>query len=203
MLRRSHFYFLYFLLGLFISLQIYKRAEDKKIAKLIAVQQQYIEDMNLVKSLIKSDKKLFSRKGNYIGFERQPNYREFPNSVKKRFNFGLASYYNYPFHGRKTANGEFFNTKLLTAASPYLPLPCVVKVVNLDNGKFVYVRVNDRGPYINHTENFDVHNRRIIDLSEKAISLLEPNYKEVGLVRVAVELDEQKTLVLRQQLKLI
>lgn len=72
---------------------------------------------------------------------------------------GLASYYARKFHGRKTANGEQFNTHELTAAHRTLAFGTMVQVTNLENGKTIEVRINDRGPY---------RGGRIIDLSEKA-----------------------------------
>ncbi len=80
---------------------------------------------------------------------------------------GRASYYSNQFHGRKTANGETFNTHNLTAAHPSLPFGTWVKVTNLGNGKDVIVRINDRGPFVKG---------RIIDLSASAA-------KEIGLLK--------------------
>ena len=60
---------------------------------------------------------------------------------------GNASWYGPGFDGRKTANGEYFDSEGLTAAHPNLPFGSVVRVVNPRNGKFELVRINDRGPY--------------------------------------------------------
>ena len=60
---------------------------------------------------------------------------------------GNASWYGPEFDGRKTANGEHFNSESLTAAHPNLPFGSWVRVVNTRNGKFEVVRINDRGPY--------------------------------------------------------
>lgn len=60
---------------------------------------------------------------------------------------GNASWYGPGFNGRKTANGERFDTEALTAAHPNLPFGSLVRVVNTGNGKFELVRINDRGPY--------------------------------------------------------
>lgn len=76
---------------------------------------------------------------------------------------GVASWYGKKFHGRKTANGERYNMYAMTAAHKTLPIPSYVKVTNLDNGRSVVVRVNDRGPF---------HSNRIIDLSYAAASKL-------------------------------
>ena len=61
---------------------------------------------------------------------------------------GPASWYGEAFHRRMTSNGEWFDMKDLTAAHPTLPLPSYVKVTNLDNGRELIVRVNDRGPFV-------------------------------------------------------
>jgi len=72
---------------------------------------------------------------------------------------GNASYYARKFEGRRTANGEKYRKRLLTAAHRKLPFNTKVKVSNPKNGRWVIVRINDRGPY---------HKKRIIDLSERA-----------------------------------
>lgn len=89
--------------------------------------------------------------------------------------FGVASWYGADFHGRRTANGEVFDANALTAAHPTMPLPCYAIVTNLDNGKSVMVRVNDRGPYVND---------RIIDMSYAAAKVL--GYASKGRARVKV-----------------
>ena len=88
---------------------------------------------------------------------------------------GTASWYGKQFHGRLTANGEVFDRNKLTAAHPTLPLPTNVRVTNLENGKEVVVRVNDRGPFAGG---------RLIDLSERAADVL--GYKSKGLAEVRV-----------------
>src|SRR6201994_1633438 len=89
---------------------------------------------------------------------------------------GMASWYGDDFHGRLTANGEVFDMASLTAAHPTLPMPSYARVTNLNNGKSLIVRVNDRGPY---------HGNRLIDVSNKAAELLE--FKGNGVARVRVE----------------
>ncbi len=76
---------------------------------------------------------------------------------------GIASWYGEQFHGKYTANGEIFDLNALTAAHRTLPMPSVVQVTNLDNGRSIELRVNDRGPYARG---------RIIDLSRRAAQLL-------------------------------
>ncbi len=88
---------------------------------------------------------------------------------------GVASWYGRKFHGRKTANGETFNAYLATAAHRSLPIPAWVRVTNLDNGRSMVVRVNDRGPF---------HPDRIIDLSYAAAVKL--GFADLGTARVEV-----------------
>ncbi len=77
-------------------------------------------------------------------------------SYKER---GIASWYGRRYHGQKTASGEIYDMYAMTAAHPILPLPSYVRVTNINNGKSVVVRVNDRGPF---------HSDRLIDLSYTA-----------------------------------
>lgn len=88
---------------------------------------------------------------------------------------GRASWYGADFHGRLTANGEVYDSGALTAAHPTLPLPSYAYVTNLDNGRTLLVRINDRGPYAND---------RILDLSQAAARLLGSERKGVVTVRV-------------------
>lgn len=88
---------------------------------------------------------------------------------------GLASFYGNKFHGRKTSNHEIYDMYAFSAAHRTLPLPCFVRVTNLDNGKSVVVRVNDRGPF---------HSARIIDLSYAAAAKL--GFVRQGTARVEV-----------------
>lgn len=90
-----------------------------------------------------------------------------------------ASYYAYEFGGRKTASGEIFNPKALTAAHKTLPFGTKVKVTNTKNGKSVVVRINDRGPYAKE---------RSIDLSyaaAQAIDMVKTGVAEVEIVILA------------------
>ena len=89
---------------------------------------------------------------------------------------GLASYYGKKFHGRRTSSQEVYDMYAFTAAHKTLPLPSFARVTNLDNGKSVVVRVNDRGPF---------HPGRVIDLSYAAAVKL--GYREKGTARVRVE----------------
>ena len=77
---------------------------------------------------------------------------------------GVASWYGPTFHGKKTANGEIFNTYDFTAAHKTLPFGSIVKVISLENNKSTIVRINDRGPFAKN---------RIIDLSKAAAEQLD------------------------------
>jgi rare lipoprotein A len=101
---------------------------------------------------------------------------------------GIASYYGYKFHGKKTASGELFDMKELTAAHKTLPFNTLVKVTNLKNKKSVIVRVNDRGPY---------SPKRIIDVSRAAaeeIEMIQAGLIEVELEVLITEPDSTTTL---------
>ncbi len=89
---------------------------------------------------------------------------------------GMASWYGSDFHGLDTANGETFNMAALTAAHPTLPLPSYARVTNLENGRSIVVRVNDRGPFAHG---------RLIDLSRRAATIL--GYENQGVAEVQVE----------------
>jgi len=88
---------------------------------------------------------------------------------------GTASWYGYPFQNRHTANGEVYDEGLITAAHKTLPLPCIVEVTNLQNGRSIRVRVNDRGPFVGG---------RLIDLSKAAAEQL--GFDRRGTTRVRV-----------------
>ena len=89
---------------------------------------------------------------------------------------GIASWYGADFHGRKTANGEVYDMNAISAAHPTMPMPSYARVTNLENGRSIVVRVNDRGPYAHG---------RIIDLSTGTAKALG-TYGQ-GLARVRVE----------------
>jgi rare lipoprotein A len=95
----------------------------------------------------------------------QPNYDE----------IGIGSWYGDAFHMKATANGEIFDMHTASAAHTTLPLPSIVEVTNLENGRRIQVRVNDRGPFVDD---------RIIDLSREAARQL--GYDRKGLAKVRV-----------------
>src|SRR6185503_16233584 len=105
---------------------------------------------------------------------------------------GVASYYGgeaqgVNFHGRMTANGETYDMNALTAAHQTLPMPSLVRVTNLDNGRAIVLRVNDRGPYARG---------RVIDVSRRAAQLLGFEGKGTASVRVQILADESRQLKL-------
>lgn len=99
------------------------------------------------------------------------------------FQGGVASWYGRGFHGKRTANGEVYDMHKLTAAHKTLPFNTLVEVENLDNGKRVIVRVNDRGPFLKD---------RIIDLSYEAAKKLECHSD--GVVPVALRIVKADTV---------
>jgi len=96
---------------------------------------------------------------------------------------GIASWYGPDFDGKYTANGERFDMNALTGANPTLPMPSIVEVTNLDNGRSIQLRVNDRGPYARN---------RILDVSRRAAQLL--GFETTGTAHVRVRLLQQPTL---------
>ncbi|QXK91935.1 septal ring lytic transglycosylase RlpA family protein [Neoehrlichia mikurensis] len=103
------------------------------------------------------------------GISYKPQYYDYYEEV------GIASWYGAESHNKTTANGDKFNRFLLTAAHKTLPLPSFVEVTNLENGKKVIVKVNDRGPFVSN---------RIIDLSEKAAIVL--GFRDKGIAKVKI-----------------
>lgn len=110
---------------------------------------------------------LFSGRESVVYAQTSGSYSEFMEE-------GTASWYGPGFHGRKTANGERFDTQELTCAHKSLPFNTILKVTNLENGRYTIVRVNDRGPYVRG---------RIIDLSNAAKNEIGMG----GLAKVRIE----------------
>lgn len=103
---------------------------------------------------------------------------------------GVASHYGDGdgFHGKKTATGERFDTNKMTAAHKTLPLPCIIRVTNLENGRCVKLKVNDRGPF---------PAGRMLDVSRKAAQLL--GFYRQGLAKVRVETLVDESLALNNK----
>jgi rare lipoprotein A len=114
--------------------------------------------------------------------------RYYPKEEPGYSTTGIASWYGEPFHGRRTANGEIYDMNELTAAHKTLPMPVYVRVTNLENGRALVLRVNDRGPFVNG---------RIIDISRRGAQLL--GFSRQGTAKVRVEVidtpqDENRVL---------
>src|SRR5437868_7554928 len=103
---------------------------------------------------------------------------------------GVASWYGGSFHGKQAANGELFDMEALTAAHRTLPLGSVVRVVNLANGKYLHVRITDRGPYVNN---------RILDLSRGAAARLGMMEGGLSVVRVQVVGEHRPAAILSSE----
>jgi len=101
---------------------------------------------------------------------------------------GIASWYGADFHGRATANGETYDMNEVTAAHKTLPLPSLARVTNLENGRSLIVRVNDRGPFVAG---------RILDLSRRSAQLLGLEGKGTGRVRVQILAEESREIAER------
>jgi peptidoglycan lytic transglycosylase len=132
-----------------------------------------VDVSNIPNAIPKKEPK--SRYGNpksYVVFDKRYYVME---SSKGFVEKGIASWYGTKFHGRRTSSGETYDMHAMTAAHKNLPLPTYVKVTNLNNGKHIIVKVNDRGPF---------HENRIIDLSYTAAIKLDIVKKGTGLVEV-------------------
>ncbi len=99
---------------------------------------------------------------------------------------GMASWYGPGFHGKMTANGEPYDQNAMTAAHRTLPLPSMVRVTNLDNGRSLVLRINDRGPFAKN---------RIIDISRRGAQLL--GFVDQGTARVRVEIMPDESMALK------
>jgi rare lipoprotein A len=103
---------------------------------------------------------------------------------------GIASWYGAKFHGRKTANGEVYDMNTLTAAHRTLPMPSFVRVTNLENGRSLILRVNDRGPFARG---------RIIDISRRGSQLL--GFQKQGTARVRVQVLADRTRAIKARIR--
>ncbi len=103
--------------------------------------------------------------------------------IKKFTQTGLASYYGNKFHGRRTASGERYSRNKLTAAHRTLPFGAMVKVTEVKTGKWLVVRINDRGPHVR---------KRVIDLSYAAARQFGM-IKGAGVIKVRIQVVEWPT----------
>lgn len=111
---------------------------------------------------------------------------------KEDYNYkeiGVSSWYGPDFHNGITANGELYDMHGLTAAHRTLPLPSIVRVTNLQNGRSLVLRVNDRGPFVNN---------RVIDVSMRAAQML--GFKDQGTTQVQVEILPEESKKLKEEL---
>jgi rare lipoprotein A len=102
--------------------------------------------------------------------------RYVPSEQPRSTQIGMASYYGSAFHGRRTANGEVYDMSSISAAHPTMPLPSYVRVTNMNNGRSIIVRVNDRGPY---------HAGRVMDVSQRVAEALD--FRRMGTAQVKVD----------------
>jgi rare lipoprotein A len=103
---------------------------------------------------------------------------------------GVASWYGPGFHKERTANGEIYNENELTAAHQTLPMPSLVRVTNLDNGRSIVVRINDRGPF---------KAGRILDMSRRSAQLLGFEQQGTAKVRVQILAEESRAIAAASQ----
>ena len=101
----------------------------------------------------------------------------YPKADYRYSESGIASWYGPGFHGKRTANGEVYDENGLTAAHKTLPMPSMVRVTNLENGRSIQVRVNDRGPF---------EAGRVIDMTRRGAQLL--GFIQQGTARVRVDI---------------
>lgn len=118
-----------------------------------------------------------SRYGNPVSYRQFDKTYTLRRSCKDYKDQGDASWYGTKFHGQRTSSGETYDMFEMTAAHKTLPIPCYARVTNLENGKSIVVRINDRGPF---------HEGRIIDLSYVAAAKLDMLKKGTARVEVSV-----------------
>ena len=109
--------------------------------------------------------------------------RYIPRETYNYSETGIASWYGPNFHGKTTANGEIFDQNELTAAHRTLQMPALVRVTNLENGRSLVVRINDRGPFARG---------RIIDVSKRTSELL--GFRKKGTARVRLDLLTEESM---------
>jgi len=115
-------------------------------------------------------------------------YTVLPTS-KGYHELGIASWYGRKFHGRRTSSGELYDMHLATAAHKTLPLPTYAEVTNLDNGRKMIVKINDRGPF---------HDDRVIDLSYAAAIKLGVDQTGTARIEVrALDVDTSKRVAVK------
>ncbi len=176
---------------LFFSLLTSCSRLDKVVTIEDAAPDKHIDVSNIPNAKPKVEPK--SRYGNpesYVVFGKRYYVKD---SSKGYVETGIASWYGTKFHGRRTSSGETYDMYAMTAAHKTLPLPTYVEVKNLNNGRSIIVKVNDRGPF---------HENRIIDLSYTAAIKLDIVKKGTGLVKVrAINPKNKQDDLVRDQVK--
>ena len=148
-----------------------------------------------------SDNATFSERNQKISVSANPRYKigdpyevfgkwYYPERDLRYDKTGIASWYGNEWAGKLTANGEIFDPTLVSAAHKTLPMPSVVRVTNLENGKSLVVRLNDRGPFVAG---------RIIDLSKEAARRL--GFLKNGIAKVRVQILAEQSLALERKAK--
>lgn len=176
------------------KLETYNFIREKLLAKqllLILVAGAFVSSCGnskdrMYKKLSREDSHHTHYTGHYkIGKEYKVKDKKYNPATDIKYNkVGMASWYGSRggFHGKKTANGDKYDKNVLTAASPTLPMPSLVKVTNLGNNKSLIIRVNDRGPFSKN---------RILDVSEQAAKIL--GFKDQGTAKVRVQYLHRET----------
>jgi rare lipoprotein A (peptidoglycan hydrolase) len=164
---------------------------QKKSSYINQANQNYLQERDLDETFINED-------GSYSGIYKVGNpykifgIKYYPQEYDQFQETGISSWYGDAFHGKKTANGETYHKGEMTAAHRTLPMPSMILVTNLANGRSLKLRVSDRGPFAKN---------RIVDVSETAAIKL--GFKDKGTANVKLELlkDETEELLLRLGLK--
>lgn len=157
------------------------------ISVLAAVSLSACSQVQLASHLLKKANHGMAQTGSYkVGNPYKIDGRTYyPKEDFELVETGIASWYGPNFHGKPTANGERFDMNEITAAHRTLQIPSIVKVTNLENGRALVVRVNDRGPY---------SKGRIIDLSKRSAQIL--GFKDQGTAKVRVEVLKEESMKL-------
>ena len=130
----------------------------------------------------------YTKLKNYTGYYKVGNPYKingktyYPKEDKNYKEVGIASWYGDDFHNKKTANGEIYNMHDFTCAHRTLPMPSLVRITNLQNGKNIVARVNDRGPFAKD---------RIVDVSKNIAKELD--FYSQGTTKVKIEFLEKET----------
>ena len=139
----------------------------------------------------------YTKLKNYTGYYKVGNPYKingktyYPKEDKNYKEVGIASWYGDDFHNKKTANGEIYNMHDFTCAHRTLPMPSLVRITNLQNGKSIVARVNDRGPFAKD---------RIVDVSKNIAKELD--FYSQGTTKVKIEFLEKETKEMLEYLKI-